>query len=88
MSRKLKLIIGDVEITGCGEQLALRTGGYRKKKTGAYEYFDLDLVLDRWIVNRLMDQIAAMHERDRERLRTEARRIDLEIAAVQPEKQS
>jgi hypothetical protein len=55
---------------------------HRKKTTGDYEFFEIDLAVGRWSVQQLARQIASMHVRDRERLAREMARIEREVAAI------
>lgn len=85
--RKVALIAhGNIEVQGEGDSIKLALTAHRKKKSGAYEFFEIDLDVGRWTVKRLMKQIATMHVRDRERLQKERQRIDTEVEAIkQPE---
>lgn len=85
--RKIVLIAGgNIEVAGEGDGVRLKLSAHRKKKNGDYEFFEMDIELGRWVVQRLARQIATMHVRDRERLTRETARIEKEIDAIkQPE---
>lgn len=69
-------------LTGDYEDLTWTINAHRQKRSGEYEYFELRLKCCRWSIQRIARQIATMHERDRERLRQELRRIELEAEAI------
>jgi hypothetical protein len=83
-TRKLSLVTGSrIVLEGEGDDLHIKLRAHRKKRTGDYEFFEIDLSVGRWLVQQLGRQIATMHARDRERLAREAARIDREIQAIQ-----
>lgn len=88
--KKLKLTIGSSpKLEGTGGDLTLKFRGHRKNKLGNYEWYDIEIEVSRWIVQRLLRQVATMHERDRVRLANDTARIAHEIDAVkQPEVQT
>lgn len=88
--RKLALVTASrITLEGDGDDLKLKVRAHRKKKTGDYEFYSIELAIGRWTVQQLARQIATMHERDRARLAKEAARIEREIEAIkQPEASS
>lgn len=81
--RKLAIGAGtSPTLEGDGADLTLKFRAHRRKKTGTYDFYDVELKLERWFIQRLARQIAAMHVRDRKRLKGELERIDLEIDAI------
>lgn len=85
--RKLRLSVARTEeLEGCGEEVTLKLRCNRKKKSGDYEFYSLELVMQRYTVHRIARAIATMHVRDRERLALELDRIESEVQAIkQPE---
>lgn len=74
------------EITGSGNDLALKLEGHRMNKAGNVEMYEIEAPLPRRHIQTLARQIATMHARDRQRLERELRRIELEQQAItQPE---
>lgn len=76
------------EITGTGNDLALKLEGHRINKAGNFEQYEIEAPMGRHCIQSLARQIATMHARDRQRLERELRRIELEQQAItQPEVQ-
>lgn len=87
--KKLALICGtNIDIVGEGSELKVTLTAHRKKKSGSYDFYAIELDVDRYAVKRLAQQIATMHVRDRKRLENELARIEREVEAIkQPEQQ-
>jgi hypothetical protein len=85
--RKVKLVCStNIDMRGDGDQVQLAFSAHRKKASGGYEFFEIELDVGRYVIQRLARQIATMHERDRARLAREMARIEKEIDAIkQPE---
>jgi hypothetical protein len=77
--KKLRLVCGSPAIEGRGETLVFKVSGHRETKTGAFEYYDLELEACRHSIRQLADQIAKMQQRDRERLQWEFDRLKSEV---------
>ena len=85
--RKVKLVCSsNIDIRGEGAEVQIDLKAHRKKANGSYEFFEIELDVGRYVIQRLARQIATMHERDRARLSRELGRIEKEIEAIkQPE---
>lgn len=81
-NKRLSLHCGRIEIEGCGDELTLKARTHRVNKVGNYELYDLELSVDRYVIQYLARQIATMHERDRQRLANELARIQREVDAI------
>ena len=84
MSRAKKLqLAADLQgIEGCGENVIFKVNAYRTTKAGRHESYELRLEGCRYAVMKILRGLAEMHERDRERISHEQRRIEKEIAAL------
>ncbi len=86
MRKEIKIqleYISTPEITGSGNDLTISLEGHRINKAGNIENYKIQSKIGRFHIQRLARQIATMHERDRERLARELRRIEFEVQAIQ-----
>lgn len=69
-------------MTGEGESLELSVKCTRTTLKGTRQSFELTLLTDRWFITKLIEQLAAMQVRDRERLQRETDRLTDELAPL------
>jgi len=67
------------EIEGCGAELEIKWQVIQTTKRGRTHRTLVTMKVDRFVVRQLMEQVARMQDRDRERLATEAGRLHSEI---------
>lgn len=79
LPKNLNLTAWAPEIEGCGAELEIKWQVFQTTKQGKQHRSLLKLKVDRFMVRQLMEQVARMQDRDRERLATEAGRIHSEI---------
>jgi hypothetical protein len=70
------------EIEGCGAELEIKWQVIQTTKQGRQHRTRLALKVDRYVVRQLMEQVAQMQDRDRERLSRETNRLGTELAPV------
>jgi hypothetical protein len=70
------------EIEGCGAELEIKWQVFQTTKQGRTHRTLLTMKVDRFVVRQLMEQVARMQDRDRERLRLETNRLGTELAPV------
>lgn len=83
--KKLRLYVSLDDIEGEGEELTFKLRGHRTLKSGRIERFELDLLSCRYGVLQILDRLSKMHQRDRERIEVERRRIDREVKRLTEE---
>lgn len=71
-------------LEGRGENLEYFIKGARKTKGGRTEYYEITLKACRGSVRQLVEQIALMQQRDRERIANETDRLRREIIDLVP----
>ena len=69
-------------LEGSGDALEIHLKGYRTTKAGTYEEYDVIAKVCRHSVMQLLEQVKAMHERDRARLASETKRIERELGVL------
>lgn len=82
---RLKLECSLEKLEGCGDELTFRVSAHRKMRSGDYDFYELQLKACRYSVTSLLQQLRAMHVRDRERLAREESRIKGEVRALTEE---
>lgn len=63
------------KIAGSGGDLTFNLTAHRTTKAGTYECYTLEIRVCRYGVHRLLEELKAMHVRDRDRIRDEQKRI-------------
>lgn len=85
--RKVKLtldVYSPPTLEGRGENLEYSIKGARTTKGGRTEYYEITLKACRGSVRQLVEQIALMQQRDRERIQTETDRLRREVSDLVP----
>jgi hypothetical protein len=72
----------NLALDGSGYSLELTFDGCLRRRRAKSQGAKVTVMLSRSNIRCLLESIAKMHERDRERLRQEAKRIDNEKAAI------
>lgn len=80
--KNLTLTAWAPEIEGCGAELEIKWQAIQTTKQGRQHRTHLKLKVDRFMVRQLMEQVARMQDRDRERLTRETNRLGTELAPV------
>jgi hypothetical protein len=70
------------EIEGCGADLEIKWQVFQTTKQRRTHRTLLTMKVDRFVVRQLMEQVARMQDRDRERLSRETNRLGTELAPV------
>lgn len=82
LPKNLNLTAWAPEIEGCGAELEIKWQVFQTTKQGRQHRSRLTLKVDRHVVRQLMEQVAQMQDRDRERLSRETNRLGNELAPV------
>lgn len=82
--KKLTVTAWAPAIEGCGADLEIKWQVFQTTKQGRQHRTHLTLQVDRYVVRQLMEQVAQMQDRDRDRLSKETNRLGTELAPVLP----
>jgi hypothetical protein len=82
LPKNLNLTAWAPTIEGRGAELEIKWQVFQTTKAGKQHRSLLTLKADRHVIRQLMEQVAQMQDRDRERLRDETNRLGTEISPV------
>lgn len=82
LPKNLNLTAWAPTIEGCGAELEIKWQVFQTTKQGKQHRSLLTLKVDRFMVRQLIEQVAQMQDRDRERLTRETHRLWTELAPV------